>query len=88
MSYNLIDPAVVIQKRLFIFSGKKPSRFQNCSTAKVGGKVGNADAFKMTPKNITGSPGKIEVFECQLKNNSGEVSWYKDDKKINKMNFR
>ena len=48
----------------------------------------NDEAFSVKPANITGRPGGIEVFECELKDASAQCDWYKGNDKIDSQSFR
>lgn len=47
----------------------------------------NDAAFASKPKNLGGNIGKIEVFECTMKNANETVTWFKESKKIDKNSF-
>ena len=51
-------------------------------------KVEKTDAFSQVPKNLDGKSGKIEVFECKMKDSNMTVKWFKDNKEINSKSFR
>lgn len=47
-----------------------------------------ATAFASEPESNVGHPGKIEVLSCEVKEESMQVCWFKEAKKITPDSFR